>query len=134
MTVLMFAPVDGGTLGFSGNSCVDVMNAWNLWATQAGGTRRIVNCDKPAIVSGQSFTLTYVDTSTGTSGVLTPTIRQMDSYQSIQGTSTYNVLMSMSPEEALVISMSIALVWAGAWGIRAIARSFINPDRSQEYE
>ena len=42
-------------------------------------------------------------------------------------------LLAMTPDEALIISAAIALVWAVAWGFRAVAHAVFNPsDRSQD--
>lgn len=41
-------------------------------------------------------------------------------------------LPALSPNEALVISTAVAVLWAGAWCFRAVARSLNLGDRYEE--
>jgi len=45
---------------------------------------------------------------------------------------TANALLSMTPDEALVISTAIALLWAGAWGVRAIKSAIFTTERNAD--
>lgn len=122
----------GGTLlGFSGNGCIDALNALNRRYLADGSPVRAVDCSTAILQEGTTITVNNGD---GTTGTLTPTVSQLDPYQSFQGAATYNALMLMSPDEALVISMAVALLWAGAWGVRQIARTFLNPNERNEDE
>lgn len=40
-------------------------------------------------------------------------------------------LASLSPDEALIISTHVAMVWAVAWTIRMVARAINMPDESE---
>ena len=43
-------------------------------------------------------------------------------------------LADLSPENALQISLAVALLWAGAWGIRLIGKSFLTHYESSHHE
>jgi hypothetical protein len=41
-------------------------------------------------------------------------------------------LLAMTPDDALIISTAIAVLWAVAWGFRAVAQTFFTPERNQD--
>lgn len=102
-----------GTVGFSGNTCVDLLRAFTVRSWSYYGHQNFVftSCNGVDVLTGGTVVGTYVDKTTGVQSNINISVvaNGLDTYQSIQGVPAFAGVNLTASE--------IGAVWTAGFGL-----------------